>query len=210
MSYLLRGALVLLSLAVFSSARSAEIDPDDEHYPLCEAYVFSDRAEFLFPVLDDVRWRWNRKESRDNKPEYAWELKVPADNPKYGFGVYLYKSSALPVQDGSLQDLLALAKINAFQILGRGERARYLLDKGISVGVHLEYDGVVVTLKGAESVNKIFSSSPKQVLFNLLHPSPEYAISCRADVQYRSGPNALRTDWTQEKPKMDSWSWEIH
>jgi hypothetical protein len=182
MSVVLRG---VLSLLLFYSTQLTADEPVDEHFPLCEAYVYKDKAEFLFPVLDVDVWLWNRSDSPDKKLEYAWEVLAPAKQPKFNLGVYLFKKPGAQ-KEGKLTELLKDADLYAAAIEGSGKEARHNFDKDLKVNVHLEYDGVVLSLADEASVSKVFAGKPHKVIFNVVHPAGFYSIKCEAKINYRT------------------------
>ena len=193
MSIVLKG-LALLMLFFSNALNAAGVDAassadeamvDDEHFPMCEAFVYPNKAEFLFPVLDVATWVWNRKETADKGLEYAWEVLVPSGKPRYGFGAYLFKKAGLKPKEGRISDLIKDADIYAASIELEGNKSNHQIDKELQVTVHLEYEGVVVNLTNAKSVDKVFAKKPKKVVFNLVHPSEIYSITCEAHVVYR-------------------------
>jgi hypothetical protein len=162
---------------------------DDEHPPLCEAYVYSDRAEFLFPVLDMDTWRWFRQETPVETLEYAWEMMVPAQRPHHVFGIYLAKSAGAKQQSGDLKTLLDQTSWNAAKLhYEKDQNVRVEILPHLKLSLHLEYGGVVLGLMGEESVKALFNTKPTEVRFKLVHPDELFSTTCVALVHYRA-PN---------------------
>jgi hypothetical protein len=168
--------------------------------PLCEAEVFSDRAEFSFPILDVDEWRWFRKETPKDQLEYAWEVMLPADKPGYVFGVYLAKRPGELQKNGSLDQLLEQTHWNAVLLVAdEGGGVTPVALPKTQLSVELRDGGVVLTLLGAESLEKFFHGHPKQARFNLLHPDEVFSIDCLATIDYPSAGGE------KGQPKQSPW-----
>ncbi len=154
--------------------------------PLCEAYVYSGRAEFLFPVLDLDSWRWFRQETPAESLEYGWEVMVPAIRPRHVFGFYLAKPPGAKQENGDLKTLLDQTSWNAAKLhYGADETVQLEILPQLKLSLDLEEGGVVLGLLGEAGVHALFQSKPTEVRFKLVHPDALYSAECVAQVRYR-------------------------
>ncbi|MBU0499994.1 MAG: hypothetical protein KJ558_16820 [Gammaproteobacteria bacterium] len=179
-------ACYLLSFSSLVDARGLEaLAPSAEgEQTLCEVTVFADRAEFLFPLHDADRWRWQRKETPDDTPEYAWEVMIPAEKPTHVFGAYLFKQANSPTKEGDLRSLVADSRKVVSRILSEGETRRHLPDPEVSVDVQVEENGVILTLMGEKGLHKVLAGAPRDALFHIWHPDRIYNFTCKARINH--------------------------
>lgn len=180
---------------------------DNEHPPLCEVALETERAQFFFPILDIDQWRWFRSESQAEALEYAWEVMIPADKPEFIFGIYLPKPSKALQQEGTLQQILDMASWNAIHLAPdkQGGLSSQPLPN-IKLNAELDDGGVVLTLLDKASIDQILGTKPTSALFNLLHPDELFTTSCTASIQYPQPGAAKKPARKTSGTKSSSWS----
>ena len=170
--------LILLSLWLAAPAMS-------QGFSLCHAEVTAADAKFFFPVHADDEWRWNRKETPDNSPEYGWEVIVSSSSGEYVLGAYLFKLAGSKEKWGKTSDIVAETRPFTARIEGEGDAAHHVIEPGIKMGIAVKDNGIVLVLSGKPTLDKVMAGKPKEAIFNIFQPDQIDSISCPGPVDYK-------------------------
>lgn len=131
------------------------------------ATVADDEAMFIIPVGRKDKWEWFLEGTKENLREYTWQVAVDNGKDSYEFGYSLFKKLGSKPQSGDLAALIEAGQQSLWQVFEGGPRrsGRVIRDAGISV----EPDGesVIIRVKGKENVERLFSSRPEKVTFEM-------------------------------------------
>ncbi|HEX8142760.1 MAG TPA: hypothetical protein VF553_09200 [Pyrinomonadaceae bacterium] len=136
----------------------------DEPYA---AIVSADEARFVIPVGRKDKWEWNLESTRQNLREYTWQVSVKNGDETYEFGYSLFKKPGSTPQSGDLSALIKAGQQSLWQVAKSGPRRSggVIYDAGVSV--EAEGDNLVIMVKGKENVDRLFSSKPEKVTFQM-------------------------------------------
>jgi hypothetical protein len=128
------------------------------------AIVAAEEARFIIPVGKRERWEWFLESTKENLREYAWQVAVKNGEDSYEFGYSLFKKPGSTRQSGDLAALIKAGQQSVWQV-GERRSGRVIYDAGVSV----EPDGenVIIWIKGQANVDRLFSSRPEQVTFEM-------------------------------------------
>lgn len=171
----------LVILFALSTNGSAEADDSE----LCQAYAWDNSAAFVFPISDTDVWEWNKKTTQENALEYSWDVLVPANQPKYSFGIYKFKIPiSAPPTSGSLQQLLNSSQITVGKISYRDNKSVHSLEKDLKVIALVQDGGIVVYINDVKTYTDILGEKPKEAKLIIRHPLPGYSLKCIAQIKY--------------------------
>jgi hypothetical protein len=172
-----------LICALFLSVPSSSLIAEEE-FPLCGAHVKGTSAAFLFPILNENKWKWYRPETADDGLEYSWEVLIPPENPQYSFGIYLFKFQGMTPKEGSLEELLKYTQKSVTQRSVGNGHSTYEAQEEFDVRFIVKNQGVVVGIVDENTFRAILGDRPTEALFHLRHPDPESSVLCRGKIQY--------------------------
>lgn len=150
----------------------------------CYAVVQDEKAAFIFPVIEDEKWTWFRKETTENKLEYSWEVLLSGSKQSFKFGVFLFKDAAEKEKSGTLTQLISEAQWTVFDyvIAPNGESNSKMLEDMKIVAKVID-GGVVVAIADKKTLSKTFSNHPEKAQFVVRTPYDE-PYMCTASIQY--------------------------
>jgi hypothetical protein len=155
-----------LSACVYPATGVAVRRQTPENGPFA-AVVAADEAKFIIPVGRKDRWEWFLEGTKENLREYTWQVAVKNGGESYEFGYSLFKKAGSTPQSGDLAALIKAGQKSLWQVSesGQGRSGRVIYDAGVSV----EPDGenVIILIKGKENVDRLFSSRPEKVTFEM-------------------------------------------
>jgi hypothetical protein len=165
-AFVILASLLCASVAVTAQEPSAPVarSGDAAEY---EAVVKKDEARFTMPVPERARWRWHMKETRQGSREYAFDVKVDNQGQVYRLGLFLWKSPNSSEGSGDISSLLDAGQKNLFARTGAGLNT---VVRDVPVGVRYHGGHLVITLKGREYVERLFSGRPSEVTFETVVP----------------------------------------
>jgi hypothetical protein len=158
--------LLTLSAGIYPAAGVAVGLQASEDRPFA-AVVAAEEAKFIIPVGKRGRWEWFLESTKENLREYTWQVAVKNGEDSYAFGYSLFKKPGSTQQSGDLAALIKAGQQSVWQVSASGQRrgGRVIYDAGVSV----EPDGenVIILIKGKENVDRLFSSRPEKVTFEM-------------------------------------------
>ena len=128
------------------------------------ALVTKTEAQFVFPLPVRSLWSWRQPATKDNAQEYRINVTVQNDERKYAFGFYLWKRSGAVPQSGTLSELIKAGQASVF---GRNSAGRFEIIREAGIKLKLAEDRLVVLIRGRENVERLFSSHPSEVTFEI-------------------------------------------
>lgn len=139
-------------------------------------------AQFVLAISHRDGFQWYRKDTRDNAREYRAEVLVHNGDKDYRFGFYLWKfpENNRP-KTGDLAALVKAGQSSLF-LIKRGGGGQIVLDAGIRVKA--QNDSLIISVEGRKNVERLFSSRPDKVTFNIEIPQ-EGPISQTVNVLYK-------------------------
>jgi hypothetical protein len=160
----------VLSLAfaayIYSAAGApAPLQPAGEE-PFA-AVIGADEAKFIIPVGRKDQWEWFLDTTRDNLREYTWQVSVKNGEETYEFGYSLFKRPGSQPQSGDLAALIKAGQESLWHVYKNGPRRSGGIIRNAGVSVTPEGENVVIRVKGKENVERLFSSRPKDVTFEI-------------------------------------------
>jgi hypothetical protein len=160
-------ALALVGLAASrAEARTAALPPPPPG--ALGAVVTRDKASFSFPMNSARTFEWDLAADPVGSVEYRWSVAVSDGGAKYVVGFFKLKSVAGdPVQSGRLDDLLKRGNLGLFR---QDEQGRLLQVEGASVSAAATPAGLVLTITGADLVDRVLSARPSSVTFEVAAP----------------------------------------
>ncbi len=171
--------LILMTNSVLNAKLSLEPQTSfDENY---SALVFPSEARFVIPIIARARWKWHTDSVRDNAREYQMSVSVRNNTATYYFGFYMWKYPGSGPREG---DLRALVSAGQLSLLENKDPHHNVIIKNAGVKVEPHSDKLVVKVTGRENVERLFSSRPSEVTFNIVIPE-EQDISKKVSVEYR-------------------------
>ena len=117
--------------------------------------IGSHEARFALPVGIQPIWQWYLPDTRDNMPEYRWE--IVTDPPQHDFGFYLFKRPGARPDSGSLADLLRTGQRSVWEPKPTGG-ARVVREARVDVTP--ADSGVLVSITDPWTLNLVFGARP--------------------------------------------------
>ena len=99
--------------------------------------------------------------------EYTWQVSVKNGDATYEFGYSLFKKPGSHTQSGDLAALIKAGQESLWQVYKNGPRRTGGVIRDAGVSISPEGDNVVIRVKGKENVERLFSSRPKTVTFQM-------------------------------------------
>ena len=165
----------------------------EEELPLCGADVIQNKAVFYFPILYEDHWQWYREETANDQLEYSWEVAIPANDPVYSLGVYLFKFAGLKPHSGTLEELLRYAQKTAAKVKNEGAYSTFTTDEHLEVRAGVKEQGVIVGIVDDKTFQMIMAGRPEEAMFRIRHPDPESSITCKGAIRYISSAGDITT-----------------
>jgi|WetSurMetagenome_2_1015567.scaffolds.fasta_scaffold100975_1 hypothetical protein len=160
-------ALALMCVAVpQAEARTAALPPPQPG--ALGAVVTRDKASFSFPMDPTRTFEWDLDADPVGSVEYRWSVAVSDGGAKYVVGFFkLRRSAGDSAQSGRLEDLLKRGNLGLFR---QDEQGRLLMVEGASVSAAATPTGLVLTITGADLVDRVLSARPSSVTFEVAAP----------------------------------------
>jgi hypothetical protein len=158
--------LLVLSAGIFSAARAAGPLQLTDTEPFT-AVVAADEAKFVIPVGKRDQWEWNLASTKENLREYSWQVTVENAGETYEFGYSLFKRPGSQPQSGDLAALIKAGQESLWHVFKNGPRRSGGVIANAGVSVSAEGDNVIIRIKGTENVQRLFSSRPEEVTFQM-------------------------------------------
>jgi hypothetical protein len=164
-------ALLCAPLAAKSSARNSgslrlQSDSSSSSTPFT-ALVTKNEAKFVLPVPDRPEWKWRRPETADNMQEYRMDVAVENEGRKFAFGFYIWKRAGSEPQSGNLADLIRAGQKSVF---GRTPQGMNSIIREAGIKTKLDKNMLIITIRGKENVERLFSAHPAEVTFEIKLP----------------------------------------
>lgn len=131
------------------------------------AFVSKKEARFVFPVPVRSEWKWRQPETKDNMQEYRMDVGVENEGRKYSFGFYLWKRAGATPASGSFADLIRAGQKSVF---GRTSAGMNSIIRDAGINTKLDKNMLVITIRGQENVERLFSAHPADVTFEIKVP----------------------------------------
>jgi len=177
--------IAFLSLIGLVTAAQADDNRSTTQPQYCHAFVRDNKAAFVFPITEDEKWVWFKKETKDNELEYSWEVLVPGEKQSLIFGAFLFKYPGQKEKSGTLKQLIDEAQWTVFDqraIPNGGTTSEMLEDLKIVVKI---LDGsVVVGITNKATFDRAFANHPKTAHF-VMRTTIDAPFTCDASIEYR-------------------------
>jgi hypothetical protein len=171
--------LILMTNSVLNAKMRLEPQTSvDEQF---SAQVFPSEARFVIPITTRARWKWHADSVRDNAREYQISVSVRNNTSTYYFGFYMWKYPGSGPRQGDFRALVSAGQSSLFE---NKDPHHNVIIKNAGVKVEPHSDKLVVKVTGKENVERLFSSRPSEVTFNIVIPD-EQDISKKVSVEYR-------------------------
>jgi hypothetical protein len=178
-------APLCLPLAAGLSAQIPKSLGKNSHPPIIQepftALVTKTEARFVLPIPPRSEWKWRQPATKDNAQEYRLDVSVENDGRKYAFGFYLWKRSGAVPRVGTLPQLIEAGQTSVF---GRTPAGMNSVIRDAGIKSKLDRDMLVITIRGQKNVERLFSSRPSEVKFEIKVPD-ETTISKTVPVVYQ-------------------------
>ncbi|SRR6266404_7971159 len=171
--------LLMMTTSVLNANMSFEPQASVEEQ--FSALVFPSEALFVIPITTRARWRWHADSVRDNAREYQMSVSVRNNGTAYDFGFYMWRHAGTKPHEGDIKALVSDGRSSLFE---KKDPRHNVIVKNAGVKVEPHSDKLVVRVKGRENVERLFSSHPSEVTFNIVIPE-EHDISKKVSVEYR-------------------------
>ena len=112
--------------------------------------------------------------------EYEWVAKVENAGKVYEVGFSLFKLPHAAPTRGTINDLLSAGQLDIWMLNSDGGSTTDLGKLSVSLGAD---NSILVTVTGESTVNTLFSSKPKTVVFYTMSPGNVEALTI-VQVQY--------------------------
>ncbi|MFS8086784.1 MAG: hypothetical protein ACMG6H_14210 [Acidobacteriota bacterium] len=131
------------------------------------ATVAYDEATFIIPVGRKDKWKWYLEDTKENRREYTWQVAVDNGNDTYEFGYSLFKKVGSMPESGDLSALIKAGQQSLWQVMGRGPGRSGRVIRYAGISVEPAGENVIIRVKGKENVDRLFSSRPEKVTFEM-------------------------------------------
>jgi hypothetical protein len=131
------------------------------------AVVGPEEAKFIIPVGKRDKWKWFLDSTRVNLREYAWQVAVKNGDDSYEFGYSLFKKLGSTQQSGDLPALIKAGQQSLWQVSNSSPGRSGLVISNAGVSVETDGESVIIMIKGKENVDRLFSSRPEKVTFEM-------------------------------------------
>ena len=172
----------LIGLVTAAQADDNRNTPQPQY---CHAIVQDNKAAFLFPITEDEKWVWFKKETKDNELEYSWEILVPSEKQSLNFGSFLFKYPGQKEKSGTLKQLLDEAQWTVFEqrATPNGGTTSEMLED-LKIVVKIQDGSVVVGITNKATFDRAFANHPKTAHFVMRTPI-DGLFNCDASIEYR-------------------------
>ena len=124
-------------------------------------------AEFTFPLPERQAWMWNMRTTKDNYPEYTWEVVlgdgVGTCEAELSFGVYLYKFAGSQETKGSIKQLLSEAQTSVWARSGD-------LRQDLAISSRIEGRKLILEITDKKTFSEILSEKPRNICCRVVTP----------------------------------------
>ena len=132
------------------------------------ATVTADKATFSFPMDSGRTFDWDRAADQVGSIEYRWTVAVSDGGAKYVVGFFkLRRSAGDPAGSGRLDDLLKAGDLALFR---QEEDGRLVAVDSAGVSASATPSALVLTITGADNVDRLLSARPSSVTFEVSAP----------------------------------------
>lgn len=161
--------LVLACASQLGCARRVAEPPVPVAPAAFSAVVRQAEARFVFPSSVRRDWNWTQvARDADDPARFAWGVTVMDGDAAYLVGAATYEVRH-PTQLAGLEDAVRAAVANLAAIAPRGHVQQRVPDADVRVDA---LNGrVVLTLRGKETVARVFAARPLRVRFGVLAPT---------------------------------------
>jgi hypothetical protein len=161
-------------------------DKQNSNGAVCSAVavVREHTATFIFPVVREKNWTWNRNTTKDNYLEFLWQISLTdSENPPvYQFGAYLFKSPGSAERNGTQKELLMAAQHSVFERSGNSDKERGDLE----IQAVIKDSTVNIIIEDPETFDVLFRSNPSHACFQFSQLDKD-TVLCRTKIEYRAG-----------------------
>ena len=155
-----------LSASIYPATGAAVGPQTPEDRPFA-AVVAAEEAKFIIPVGKRERWEWFLESTKENLREYTWQVAVKNGEDSYEFGYSLFKKPGFTRQSGDLAALIEAGQQSVWQVAASGQRRGGRVISNAGVSVEPDGENVTILIKGKENVDRLFSSRPEKVTFEM-------------------------------------------